>query len=135
MSIYKFQHQTYLNYKDNWFVWEACWDSWKPVKSLYWNGTQFVLIELDTDPTSELYGFGSPQMKQVCEVLSETYSPEKASDVSFLSFGNTEWWRDRMVTVPSCADKSVDSWKRMCRGKPRTCRKAPKGKKLTRRQA
>jgi hypothetical protein len=81
-----------------------------------------------------LYGYGSFSMKLLCEKLSEIYLPDKARDVSFLSFGNVRWWRDRMVAVFDCADQSVDSWKRMCQGRARTCRQAPKGKKLTRRQ-
>jgi hypothetical protein len=135
MSILQFQDHTYLQYKNLWFVWESCWDSWRPVQSLSWDGRRFLpASDCMKDPLDELYGFGSSQMKQLCDYLTETYSPKNARNVSFLSFGNTRWWRDRSVAVVDCADQSVASWKRMCNGRCRTCRQAPKGKKLTRRQ-
>ena len=138
MSLSRYDDRIYLDYKSNWFVWESSWDSFRPVDSLKWNGSKFVLddVAYTSDPFDPLYGYGSEKMKHVCGALTQAYEPslEKARNVRHLSIGPTEWWRDRSVALSGCADRSLPSWKQMCRGKPRTCRSAPKGKKLTRRQ-
>ena len=131
--LYEFQDKVYLEYKQWWFVWEPAWESFRPIEGVMWDGRSFRLQEQSfcTDPTSEVYGYGSDKMKQLCELLQDKYT-SNAVKVSTLPFG-TEWFRDRLVAFTPCAPRDVQSWKRMVRNKPRTCRKAPRGKKLTRR--
>lgn len=138
MSLYRLGDQTFLNYKSSWFVWESAWDSWRPIDALSWNGTQFRIDDraYTANLFSDLYGYGTPQMKTVCEALTTTYGGARgtAAVVNSLSIGPTEWWRDRFVCVSPCVPRTTENWKKMCRGKPRTCRHIPKGKTLTRRQ-
>ncbi len=131
--LYEFQDKVYLEYKQWWFVWEPAWESFRPIEGVVWNGTSFHIQDdsFCTDPTSEVYGYGSDKMKQLCEMLQDKYTSDSVK-VPTLPFG-TEWFRDRFVDCTPCAPRDVQSWKRMVHNKPRTCRKAPRGKKLTRR--
>jgi len=138
MSLYRLGEQTFLDYKSSWFVWESAWDSWRPIEGVSWDGTRFRINDrvYTSDLFSELYGYGTPQMKAVCEALTATYGQARrsATVVNSLSIGPTEWWKDRFVCLSPCAPRTNESWKRMCKGKPRTCRQMPTGKTLTRRR-
>jgi hypothetical protein len=127
----EFQGRKYYRYKKYWFVWEPAWDSFRPIDGVVWNGTSYVIDDSSycQDPMSEYYGYGSPQMKQVCELLN----PTEFKRVYGIDTGNGEWFRDRFVPMTHYAPRDKQSWKRMIQGKHRTCRKAPRGKKLTRR--
>ena len=131
--LYEFQDRVYLEYRQLWFVWEPAWEHFRPIEDVVWNGTAFQIKDqrFCMDPSSTFYGYGSSQMLEVCELLQDKYTAESIK-VSVLPIG-TEWFRDRLVSFTPCAPRDVTSWKRMVRNKPRTCRKAPRGKKLTRR--
>jgi hypothetical protein len=131
--LYEFQDKVYLEYKQWWFVWESAWEGFRPIEGVMWTGTAFQIQDLSfcSDPTSELYGYGSEKMRELCMLLSDIQTTDTIK-VSTLPFG-TEWFRDRFVAFTLCAPRDVKSWKRMVKNKPRTCRKEPRGKKLTRR--
>ena len=131
--LYEFRDKTFLEYKQLWFVWEPAWEAFRPIQDVSWDGTTFHIQDdlYCGDPMSSVYGYGSPEMAQLCELLKDNYT-EQAVKVSTLPFGS-EWFRDRFVTLSPCAPRDPKSWKRMVQNKPRTCRKAPRGKKLTRR--
>jgi hypothetical protein len=130
--LYEFRDKRFLEYKKFWFVWEPAWEAYRPIRGVAWDGRTFQIDDASycSDPTDPLYGYGSPQMRELCSLLSER--PETPVKVSTLPIG-TEWFRDRFVDFTPCASRDVKSWKRMVQNKPRTCRKAPRGKKLTRR--
>ncbi len=131
--LYEFRDKLLLEYRQYWFVWEPAWESFRPIESVTWDGTTFCIHDdkYCADPTSPLYGYGSQSMIDVCRLLqpNATQPPVK---VSTLPIG-TEWFRDRFVSLSPCAPRDVHSWKRMVRNHGRTCRNAPRGKKLTRR--
>jgi hypothetical protein len=131
--LYEFQDKTFLEYKQLWFVWEAAWEAFRPIQSVLWDGYRFQIEDgvYCQDPTNDVYGYGSTEMAQLCELLKDKYD-DTAIKVSTLPIG-TEWFRDRFVELGPCASRDVSSWKRMVQKQPRTCRKAPRGKKLTRR--
>jgi hypothetical protein len=137
MSLVIFQDKTFLGYKQTWFVWEPAWESFRPIRSVSWTGTRFQIDERGycDDPVSELYGYASPQMKQVCETLTETYGPKvgTATPISTPEIGPMTWFFDRRVSLSPCADRDKESWKRMCRGRKRTCRRG-NAEKFTRRK-
>lgn len=135
MSLVSFQNKTYLRYKQYWFLWEPAWDSFRPIQSLLWNGTSFEEENVYCqDPSSELYGYGDEKMKQVCEALREQYASATPKPVDWICIGkDCVWMNDRFACLSPCAPRDKQSWKRMIRGKHRTCRRAPRGKKLTRR--
>jgi hypothetical protein len=130
--LYEFHDKTFLEYKQWWFVWEPAWETFRPIQGVAWDGHTFQIQDdmFCSDPTDPLYGYGSSQMRELCGLLSERMGePVK---VSTLPIGK-EWFRDRFVDFTPCASRDIQSWKRMVHNKPRTCRKAPRGKKLTRR--
>lgn len=131
--LYEFRDKTFLEYKRYWFVWEPAWESFRPIRGVAWDGNAFQIEDtmFCNDPTSPDYGYGSSEMNQLCELLKDKYN-ETPVKVSSLPIGN-EWFRDRFVELSPCAPRDGKSWKRMVQNKPRTCRKAPRGKKLTRR--
>lgn len=131
--LYEFRDKTFLEYKRYWFVWEPAWEAFRPIEGVSWDGTTFQIKDdmYCADPTSSVYGYGSPEMAQLCELLKDRYD-NTATKVSTLPIG-TEWFRDRFVEMTVCAPRDAKSWKRMVQNRGRTCRKAPRGKKLTRR--
>jgi hypothetical protein len=131
--LYEFRDNTFLEYKRFWFLWEPAWEAFRPIEGISWDGTTFQLKDdaYCSDPTNRMYGYGSTQMIELCELLKDKYD-EDAAKVSTLPIG-TEWFRDRFVSLTPCASRDIKSWKRMVQNHPRTCRKAPRGKKLTRR--
>ena len=131
--LYEFRDKTFLEYKNYWFVWEPAWEAFRPIQDVSWDGTTFQIQDdiYCADPTSVTYGYGSPQMAQLCELLKDKYDATPVK-VSTLPIG-TQWFRDRFVSLTPCAGHDTRSWKRMVQNKHRTCRNSPRGKKLTRR--
>ncbi len=114
-------------------MWEPSWDKWRPIDGYRWHGTSFVLDDGPscTDPLDPTYGFGSAPMMRICELLESKRSD--AVSVETPAIGETTWFRDRFVSLTPCAPTDLASWKRLVKGKPRTCRRPPPGKKLTKR--
>lgn len=131
--LYEFRDKVFLEYKKYWFVWESAWEEFRPIQGVTWDGTTFRIDDdlFCVDPTDPLYGYKSEQMKTLCTLLHDKYNAQPVK-VSSLPIG-AEWFRDRFVSLSPCAPRDVQSWKRMVQNKHRTCRKAPRGKKLTRR--
>lgn len=131
--LYEFRDKTFLEYKRFWFVWEPAWEAFRPIRNVIWDGQTFQIEDQDfcADPMSPFYGYGSPEMNQLCELLKDQYNATPVK-VSTLPMG-TEWFRDRFVSLSPCSPRDTKSWKRMVQNHGRTCRKAPRGKKLTRR--
>jgi len=136
MSLYSYQTLTFLDYKSNWFLWEPAWRGFRPLTSLSWDGTKFFLDDrmYCADPSDPLYGYGSVQMKQVCDLLTQTYESKLAgaTPMKTPAIGTTEWFHDRFVSFTPCAPKDMSSWKRLAKGRHDTLRKPPRNK-LTRR--
>lgn len=126
MSLYKFQDYIYLEYKKRWFLWESAWEKFRPIHGIQWNGNAFVIDDKEycSDPMDDLYGYGSSQMKQICDALTEKYSSQ-IKIVECPETGNLEWFYDRRVSLTPCCPRTKDSWKRMVRGKYKTLRKGP----------
>ena len=136
MSLYKYQNLVLLDYKSNWFLWEPAWRGFRPITTIAWDGTKFFLDDRAycTDPSDPLYGYGSAQMKQISDLLTQKYESklEGARVMKSPAVGPAEWFHDRMVSFTSCAPKDIASWKRLAKGRHDTLRKAPRNK-LTRR--
>jgi hypothetical protein len=135
MSLVKFNDRTFLDYKGNWFVWEPCWEGFRPVEAMEWDGYTYRIVDGSycSDPSDVFYGYGSEKMKQVCEALAPLYK-DNAVTTDRLAIGPSEWFRDRRVTLSPCAPRDKESWKRMCRGRVHTCRREqPVRNKFTRR--
>ena len=136
MYLTKFGDSTFLDYKGSWFVWEPCWESFRPVHAVRWDGSSFRMDLVEGSPLDPLYGYGSDAMKSVCDALTAQYAPQldKAVPVQTPEIGPLLWFRDRRISMTACAPRDVASWKRMHRGKPRTCRHVVLKNKFTRRR-
>ena len=133
--LYDFRDRLILEYKGWWFVWEEAWDSFRPVDAIQWDGTRFLLDDRAycNDPSDPLYGYGSQNMKDFCRLLGQRKTEYEPLETVTLEHGPLEWFFDRRVALTPCAPRDHASWKRMVQNKPRTCRKAPKGTRHTRR--
>jgi hypothetical protein len=136
MSLYRYQTLTFLDYKSNWFLWEPSWREFRPITSFSWTGTGFFLDDRAycSDPSDELYGYGTQKMKQICTLLTQKYEPliASAKPVKTPSVGKSEWFYDRFVSFSPCAPKDLPSWKRLAKGRHDTLRRVVRNK-LTRR--
>ena len=134
MGLFEFRENTFLEYKGYWFVWESAWEAFRPIQGVAWTGSSFRIVDTQfcSDPTDPLYGYGSESMMKLCELLRDRRELP-ATQVESLPIGIKEWFRDRFVVMDICAPRDVVSWKKLVQGKGRTCRKAPRGKKFTRR--
>ena len=130
MSVYQFRDSTFLCYKSLWFVWESTWERYRPVDALRWNGTRFEIEDTryTHDLADPLYGYETASMKELCDRLSSMFPPSSAKPARHLIVGPPEWFRDRMVCLNPCAPRDTASWKKMCQGRHRTCRKGPRNK-------
>lgn len=138
MSLFEFKENLFLEYKTLWFLWEPAWESFRPISAVQWDGYTFVIDDraFCMDPSDEFYGYGTEKMKTFCDILNETV--EAKEDIRHFEtpeIGPLTWFRDRFVSVVPCTPMDAVSWKRMHRGKYRTCRKVPRGKRMTRRRA
>lgn len=134
MSLVRVGDAVYLQVKSAWFLWESAWDSWRPVTSVAWDGERVLLDDRAycADPTDPEYGYGGPQMREVCAILTKTYSPATAKPGLLPAIGPQEWFYDRFLSLTPCAPRDKASWKRFHKGRYRSPRSAPKTR-LTRR--
>lgn len=138
MPAYEFRGNEYYEYKGWWFVWEPAWESYRPIDGIVWDGDSFVFEDREycSDILDPLYGYGSNEMKELCELLSDRHS-EYAKPVEMLPVKSDTltWFFDRRVPVSPCQKGNLQSWKKLVQGKHRTLRKTPRGSKFTRRQS
>jgi hypothetical protein len=117
----------FLEYKGHRFTWEPAWNTFRPIERVEWDGKAYVVVDriYCKDITDPYYGFGSASMKEVCDRLRDAYESRLASAPNVPPLlGSPTWFRDRRVVLSPCAPRDIPSWKRMCRGRVRTCRKA-----------
>lgn len=135
MSVVRFRDDVFLDYKGNWFLWEPSWEKFRPIDAVQWDGSTFQIVDTQycSDPMDEWYGYGSEKMKELCDALEPFYYKGEPKQVESLAIGNSEWFRDRLMALSPCAPRDKESWKRMCHGRTRTCRRPPRVQKLTRR--
>ena len=119
-------------------MWEPQWDLMRPIDAFAWNGRAYKVLDTSfiKDPFSDLFGFGTLEMKSKCEVLTEQYLPtiETAPIVQSAIIGNATWMRDRWVVLTSLTH--IPTWRShlaTINSRARTCRKQPRGKKFTKR--
>jgi hypothetical protein len=114
MELVNFKERLYGKLESQLFVWEAAWDSFRPIEKLGWNGKEIIGVDTKykQDIFDPYYGFGSPEMKQLCRRLTditELNVPESQT----MPWIKGEFWRDRECSFAfECSSKSVQSWKR-----------------------
>lgn len=133
MELVKFRENIYGRLSGKLFLWEPTWDSFRPFVRLGWDGSKlahvFPFVDNIWDPH---YGYGSPEMKQLCRRLMEETELSHAKDVisieQFWMWCKTPtiWWVDRpCVFTSACVPRTQIDWKRyvyLLASKPRTRR-------------
>ena len=132
MGVVKFKDRVFLFTQGKGYLWEPAWALFRPINGYNWDGTRFRIDDSEycMDPTDELYGFGTPEMKKHCEELTEDYEDDvtTAPGTMFVEIGNLEWFRDRPVSFTPCAPRDIGSWKKLSKGRVLTCRRHPRNK-------
>ena len=122
MDVCEFREHIYGKYKTHLFVLEPAWDSFRPISFVGWNGADLAIVDgaYKQDLLSPVYGYGSPEMKQLCHHLLDTTElggrkEFKDPAVFWKWCGRTDavWWRDRpCVFTSACVPRDVPGWKR-----------------------
>ena len=114
MELIKFKGTLYGKLETQLFVWEADWDSFRPIENIAWNGKELVVIDrkYKDDIFSPHYGYGSPEMRKLCQRLTEI-TELNVPESNTMPWMKGEWWKDRPCTLAfECSSRSVQSWKR-----------------------
>jgi len=137
MELINFKGTLYGKLESQLFVWEAAWDSFRPIESIGWNGKEIIGVDTKykQDIFDPYYGYGSPEMKQLCRRLTDI--TELDVPESTIPWLKGEFWRDRNCAFAfECSSRSVQSWKNYIaytNSRAKTLRKIP-GNRITRRK-
>lgn len=137
MEVINFKGTLYGKLENQLFVWEAAWDSFRPIESIGWNGKEIIGVDTKykQDIFDPYYGYGSPEMKQLCRRLTDI--TELDVPESTIPWLKGEFWRDRNCAFAfECSSRSVHSWKKYIgymNSRAKTLRKIP-GNRITRRK-
>jgi hypothetical protein len=135
MELCEFHGRIYGKYSKQLFVFESIWDSFRPITSVGWNGQSFEVVDraYKQDFFGKFYGYGSPEMKEICRRLSIITELGDAKVISdpiifwrWVGITDAKWWNDRpCVFTSKCVDTSKSSWKgyiSFLKTKPKTLR-------------
>jgi hypothetical protein len=120
MELRTFHDTIYGKYKGQLFVFESTWESFRPIVSVGWDGSQFKAISKFTSNLFDpYYGFGSHEMFLACKkLIQETELSESIEIKDPIQFWrwynetNVKWWKDRpVVFVNPCIPNNTQSWK------------------------
>jgi len=145
MELCEFHGKIYGKHNNQLFVFEPTWDSFRPIEKVGWNGEKYVTVDkkYKTNLFDEYYGFGSLEMKRLCNQLTSDTELEDAKlltdSVLFWKWcgeKDVKWWNDRpCVFNDECLPKDLGEWKKYLhylQVKSKTIRRAFRGK-MTRR--
>ena len=144
MDLCEFQGRIFGKYKTHVFVLESDWDTFRPIEHVGWNGTEFEIIDKSykRDIFDTHYGFGSVEMKRVCDALLK--STELETRVQIIDpavfwrwCGHEEkltWWRDRPVVFSSrCVSSDWKQYLSYLRCPPKTLKRSHIARRITKR--
>ena len=132
MEVCEFQERIYGKIQKQLFIFEFSWDTIRPIDCVAWDGSKFVTIDrFKSNLFDPYYGFGTKEMKQVCNKLFEEteFEPRQVftNPTDFWKWcgSKTVWFRDRecVLFTNSSSVHSVDSWKKfvsVSHSRPRT---------------
>jgi hypothetical protein len=138
MEVVQFHGKTYGKENSHLYVFEATWDSFRPITKVEWNGKKFAIDDatFKQDLFDQYYGFGSDEMKIRCKALTEN-TELNGPELDPLSFWkwcgtSTEWFRDRQCVLSPCDNHDWKKYIITTASRPRTLRRAPSSR-ITRR--
>jgi hypothetical protein len=118
MSLATWKGKVYLKYSKRLFCWESHWNIFRPIESIDWNGEP---IWQDRDIFSATYGFGSEEMKKVCDALTDKFQDKLEEAISLASiealwswaeYPLGQWVFDRRIVHCACEEPTRASWTR-----------------------
>jgi len=145
MELREFHQRIYGKFKNQLYVLESTWDSFRPITKVGWNGREFI-IDVDQytqDFFSPFYGYESLEQKQLCLKLIEQTELSEAIELQnpidfwrWTKEQNVKWWNDRpVVFLDSCVSRDLGEWKKYLKylgQKPKTLRRPFRGKSTRR---
>ena len=117
MDLIEFEETLYGKLKGRYFVWDSCWEIFRPIDTLGWSGTSITWSSTSytKDIFDEWYGFGSSPMKELCKQLTEhteLSGARKINDIWSWYTGSKVWWNDRTVCfLNDCVPRTSTNWK------------------------
>jgi hypothetical protein len=109
MELRKHQGIIYGKLQDHLFQWDSAWETFRPVHEIVWDGRFISIPKYTSDIFDPNYGFGSPEMKQLCRRLTETTELDSAEEK--IPWVAGEWFKDRLVPFHPCVPRTVQGWK------------------------
>jgi hypothetical protein len=98
------------------FLWDTTWEIWRPISAVGWDGYQITFDDRQykKDIFDSAYGFGSEEMKELCQKLTEFVDRTKYSEDVHKLFSKAEFFFDRKLELlPSCTNlRTKESWKK-----------------------
>jgi hypothetical protein len=138
MDLVKCGH-LYCKLETQLFVWDTLWETWRPISAVGWNGREITFDdrEYKQDIFDSAYGFGSQEMKSLCEKLNAFIDRTKYSEDVQKFFTKPEFFFDRKLEfLPSCTNlRTKESWKKYLQysgSTSKTLRKFVDGRKTRR---
>jgi hypothetical protein len=145
MELREFHQRIYGKFKEQLYVLESTWDSFRPITKVGWNGQEFVIDDsfYKKDFFSPFYGYESQEQKQLClKLIQETELSNALKLESPIDFWrwtkeqNVKWWNDRpIVFIDSCVSRDNQEWKKYLKylgQKPKTLRRPFHGRSTRR---
>jgi len=142
MEVAVFKDEKYAKLKSNLLIYDGTWGSFRPIIKVGWDGKRFVVEDsvFKKDLFSPFYGYGSQEMKTLCESLNEqgeTLIAETILDPivfwRWCSASDIKWFKDRpAVFVQTCNNLDWHTYLSYIGSKHKTLRHAPRGR-MTRR--
>jgi len=122
MEVCEFHSQIYGKFQNQLFVFEPSWDCFRPIEKVGWNGTKYAVIDYKykQDLFDDNYGFGSLEMKQLCNKLIRDTDLESAKLITdpllfwkWCGENEAKWWYDRACVFSSpCVPRDSGEWKK-----------------------
>ena len=135
MELCQFRERIYGKYKNRLFVFESSWGSFRPIQFVGWDGHELREVDdqFKQDIFSRYYGYGTLNMKRLCDHFTKHVELEEHTPISdvvlfwkWCGLQTATWWRDRpCVFTSQCVSRSTDDWKRYVHylhSKPKTLR-------------
>jgi hypothetical protein len=139
MEVCIFRNSKYAKLAKHIFIYDQTWESFRPIQKIGWDGNRFVTDDFlfKKNIFDPFYGFGSAEMKTLCESLVEMGEPVVIDDpVTFWKWCGTtdaKWFKDRAVVfAKTCSNLDWRKYLSYIGSKHRTLRNPPRGR-LTRR--
>lgn len=112
MELVKYKDTLYGKHNSELYLWDSAWETFRPIKKIGWNGSSITHIDMFKDDLLDpWYGFGSSEMKDKCQKLTETVDlGTYGTDISLL--GDSEWLRDRKIPLLPCTPRDGKTWSR-----------------------